>query len=723
MILNKNTYRISVTFILVVLVSIFIETKAQNGTQDSLENRLESYHLRDTTRVNLLNELAYNLRRSNLDRSCQCAAEAKNLAEELNYKKGVAGAMNALGNCFYLRANYAEAFAFFGRAEKLNLEIDSRSGLTFSLNGTGMTHLRQGNYPIALDYIQKALVIAEEIGDETRVSFSTYNVGNCYFQLGEYSLALDYYERSLELSRELGKQDFLAVTLRDMGQTHTKLNNFEEALKCFQNSIQIMEREGDQKGMAFTMVTLGILYKKQNEVDRAFDYFQQAARLSEENGFKHHLCNSYTCLGEVYLERENYSQAMRYAHSSLLIAKELNILPEQRDAYHQLSKIYEATNDYKKAFQSHKAFKELNDSIFNEESVRSVANLKNSYDYEREKQKAALIQQQKDAVQQAEARWQQTILNFFIGAFILMTVMVLIVFKISRQRKKANAILSSQKNEIEIKSRRVHAQNSEIQRKNRELATQREQLEETLEELQKTQSQLVQSEKMASVGVLTAGIAHEINNPLNFIHGGKSALEKYTKKNLREHEGKMKPLLDTIDLGIKRVTGIVLSLNRFSRQGNGKNETCDIHLIIDNCLQILEHQIKSKVDIEKNYTSDRLDLEGQEGELHQVILNVLANAAQAIRENGTITITTRKVREKLEVVISDTGCGISKENLGKVTNPFFTTKDPGQGTGLGMSIAYNIIQSHQGTIKYESDEGVGTTVTIGLPISVVPMEA
>ncbi len=716
-ILSKNSQQLFLVVALLAAGLTVSKVKGQNRIIDSLELALESHISMDQSRVDLLNELAYSTRRSDLDRSCDCAAQAKELAEKLNYEKGLATSFNGLANCFYLRSDYLEAFNFFEKAERLFKEIGDQSGLSFSLNGTGMAHLRQGNYAAALDYIQRALTIGEKIEDKTRISFSTYNIGNCYALLGEDSLALDYYHRSLNMSWELGKEDIESVTLRDMGQAYTRLNKYKEARDCFERSMKIMEGRQDQKGISFTMITLGILSKKQGELDAAFDYFNDAAKLSEEHGFKHNLCNSYACLSDVYIGKREYANALNYALSGLMIAKDLDILPEQRDIYQQLSKIYAATGNYKKAYQSHQAFKTLSDSIFNEESIGAVANLRNSFEYEKEKQKTALIQQQKDAVKEAEAKWQKTVRDFFIVAFIVTSILVLIVVKISNQRKKANKTLSLQNQEIEKTSERLSIQNDEIQQQNEELTQQRIQLEAALNELQKAQSQLVQSEKMASVGVLTAGIAHEINNPLNFIHGGKSALDKYVKKNLKGHEGKMKPLLDSIDMGIKRVSGIVLSINRFSRESGNQKEQCDISLILDNCIAILENQIKSKIKMEKNYSSEQFELVCQEGELHQVFLNILMNAVQSIEDKGTISISTKLLDTNLEVRVSDTGSGISKQNLEKVTNPFFTTKDPGKGTGLGMSISYNIIKGHKGKIRYESEEGEGTTVIVTLPVT------
>lgn len=686
----------------IIATSMVLEVNAQQTIVDSLENRLSQHANADTLRVDLLNEIAYNSRRLDSDKSYEYAVAAKDLAEELKYEKGIAESLSALGNYYYLTADYPNAIRTFKKSTDLSRKIGYLEGEVFSLNGTGMVHIQQGNYPVALEFIQKSLNIAEEIGDKRRIAFAIYNIGNCYSNLGNYSLAIEYYDRAREISEEIGKKDFVSVTFRDAGQMYTKLGNYDSALIYFQNAMEIMKEIDDRKGLSFLMITLGTLHRQQKDVTLAFQYFSEANLLSREGGFKHNICNATGCLGDIYIDRGDYQRALTYVLESLTIAREINILPEQRDAYGQLAKIYEATNKFENAYKSHIAFKELNDSIFNEESVRTVAILENSNAYEKEKQKTELIQQQKDAEQQAETKREKIVRNFFVAAFLITGVVVILVFRVSRLRKKSNDILTVQKQVIE--------------EKNEEVSRQRNELESTLDELQKAQTQLVRSEKMASIGVLTAGIAHEINNPLNFIHGGKSALDKYTTKNLKEHKDKMQPFLDTIDIGIKRATGIVLSLNRFSREGGKKVEKCDIHLIMDNCLLMLMHQIKGKISIDKNYSNKPFELRGQEGELHQVLLNILANAAQAIEEKGSISIKTEKVQNRLEITVADTGSGISSKNLNKITNPFFTTKDPGKGTGLGMSIANRIIEEHKGSINYESEEGKGTTVVVTLPV-------
>jgi signal transduction histidine kinase len=263
----------------------------------------------------------------------------------------------------------------------------------------------------------------------------------------------------------------------------------------------------------------------------------------------------------------------------------------------------------------------------------------------------------------------------------------------------------------------VEDRTEDLKKVNQELLNQREELETALDSLKNAQKQLIQSEKMASLGVLSAGIAHEINNPLNFIQGGMLGLEEYIDENLHDHREMIRPLIESIRVGIDRASKIVKSLCNFSEQDESPLALGDIHLIIDNCLMLLNHQMENSIEVIKQYTGKTYQLMCYEGKLHQAIFNVLTNACQAIEGKGTITIRTAIENQHLNISITDTGSGIDPKDLPKIIDPFFTKKDPGKGIGLGLSIAYNIIQEHNGILEFESELGNGTKATIILPIN------
>ncbi|TGN03864.1 sensor histidine kinase [Leptospira bandrabouensis] len=261
-----------------------------------------------------------------------------------------------------------------------------------------------------------------------------------------------------------------------------------------------------------------------------------------------------------------------------------------------------------------------------------------------------------------------------------------------------------------------------LEKNNHELETlvalRTSELTKTLEELRERQNQLIESEKMASLGFLSAGIAHEINNPLNFILGGYFGVRGILEGSALESE-KTKMFLDAIKEGVERTSKIVKGLNQFTRSGDSAEERFDLHDILENCLVVLTHSLRDRIQVEKNMFPQPLVVKGNSGKIHQVFLNILTNAIQAMEgKDGTLSVQSYRDSNFGIIVITDTGVGIPIEHQNKIRNPFFTTKDPGKGVGLGLPIDYKIIQDHNGSIEMESEWGKGTTFRIKLPIQV-----
>ncbi len=272
-------------------------------------------------------------------------------------------------------------------------------------------------------------------------------------------------------------------------------------------------------------------------------------------------------------------------------------------------------------------------------------------------------------------------------------------------------------------------------------------LEKANNELKEAQAMMVHSEKMRSLGELVAGIAHEINNPINFIYGNIMILDKYNKdmfdliEKYIENEESLAPekrieiekLKNEIDIdflkddikelirscveGTERTKNIILDLKNFSRMEEMVMTQFDIPKEIDTTLNILNNKYKNRITVHKNYEENLPKIEAYGGQLNQVFMNILDNAAAAIEGNGDVYIDVKRLGDNVEIKFKDTGKGIKKENLSKVFDPFFTTKPVGQGTGLGMSISYRVIQNHYGSINVESEVGQGATFTIVIPIN------
>jgi len=252
-----------------------------------------------------------------------------------------------------------------------------------------------------------------------------------------------------------------------------------------------------------------------------------------------------------------------------------------------------------------------------------------------------------------------------------------------------------------------------------EVEKQKKDLQKTLEELKKTQVQLIQSEKMASLGQLVAGIAHEINTPLGAINSNNDIIQRCTQK-LEEGNlgviGVLKNVLPITQDAIGRINVLVKSLKNFARLDEAEFQEADLHEGILSTLDLIRHEIKGRIEIVREF-GEIPKVQCKPNAINQVFMNILVNACQSIEGVGQIVITTYSEDENVFVKIKDSGKGISQENLSKLFDPGFTTKGVGVGTGLGLSITYEIIKDHNGEIMVMSEQGNGAEFLIRLPIS------
>jgi signal transduction histidine kinase len=302
------------------------------------------------------------------------------------------------------------------------------------------------------------------------------------------------------------------------------------------------------------------------------------------------------------------------------------------------------------------------------------------------------------------------------------------------------ALLKAEENERLIREQNILLEDK-VQKRTEQLTNANKMLEKALQDLKDAQSQLVDKEKMASLGQLTAGIAHEINNPINFISSGIKPLKmdiedllkildtykelfdhypeaekvKKIKESIDYHYviGEIEELLNGIEEGAKRTTEIVVGLRTFSRLDEDTLKYTNINENLDATIVLLNNKLKSNINVVKNYCNES-NLECYPGKLNQVFMNILSNAIDAIKEKfpnggGEIKINTYHDEDYFVIEFSDNGIGMKEEVKKRIFEPFFTTKKVGEGTGLGMSIVYKIIEKHHGKIEVSSDYEVGTT--------------
>ncbi len=722
--------------ITILIIIIFaLDICAQKAKVDSLINLLEQHPKEDTVRVNLLNDIAYSSLRIDHEKSLNYAENALKLGVKLNFKKGIANALNNIGVTHKNQGNYPIALESYQKSLEIVEELGDKKGIVTRLNNIGGIFKHQGNYPLALEYFHKSLKISEEnnykqgivncliiignvhsaqgnypltlecfqksldtskeIGDKLGIAFSLNNIGIIHERQGNYPQALDYYRRSLKIKEKLEYKSGIGSTLNNIGIIHERQGNHPLALDYYQQSLKIKEELGEKSGIARRLKNIGHIYDAQGKYPRALEYYQRSLKISEEIGDKFVIGEVNSMLGSLYLKKHNYNKALSYTLNSLNIAKELEALHNLKDIYKQLADIYEATQNYKLAFKSYVLYKQHSDSIFNKENIRKITGLEYQYEFDKEKQAIQLGQEKSELQFQEKIKRERIIQYSAIGGFLLVILLAFNLYRQNQIQTKTNELLSN-KNKI-------------IEEGNEKLKT-------TLVELKTTQNSLIQSAKMASIGILSAGVAHEINNPLNFIKGGVVGLTQHVKKMNLHNEDKINKFVNAINEGMLRATSFIRSLSSFSKHDTSMNENCDVHAILENCLIILQGNFNNKIIVNKKYAEDMVVILGNDSQLHQALFNILINAVQSIKESGEIKIITTHDSANISISIKDTGEGIENSHIDQIMIPLFTTKDPGAGMGFGLSIAYKNIERHGGQIIVSSEIGVGTEVRITLPI-------
>lgn len=279
-----------------------------------------------------------------------------------------------------------------------------------------------------------------------------------------------------------------------------------------------------------------------------------------------------------------------------------------------------------------------------------------------------------------------------------------------------------------LETRHLHlqlkSQNASLEQQVRERTELADELGRTNQKLRDTQAHLIHSEKMSGLGQLVAGIAHEINNPLSFVINNifivQESLEKLAAQSdelppsASERVGKMRARIGDAHLGATRVKELVSKLRTFSRLDEGTVKTINIHESIESVLLFLRHKMEGRIEVERRYGDVQM-LTCLAGELNQVLMNIVANAIDAIEGPGRITLATEQQDGQFVIRVRDTGKGIPEDIRNRVFEPFFTTKPVGKGTGLGLAVSYGIMKAHRGSMEFSSRTGEGTEFTLKIP--------
>ncbi len=579
-----------------------------------------------------------------------------------------------------------EALVYAYAALKNAEEIRSTRWIAESRLAIGQFYDFLGVNREATNHLVEALSEFRILGDSLNQANTLMHIGNAYFYLDQFETALDYFKLVSEYGKALNDTSLIISGINATAAVYGNTDKMDSALILFNEAYDLSKEIGSRQQEILAYYNIGDVHLYSGRRTQALIVFHA---LEDYYDLKTHspkyLTSLYNSMSRAYLEKRDLENASHYSELSLEALNENMRLIEYMEYFEIQFRIDTIEGNPESALNNFIKYKELNDSISNASFKERLANLRIFYDLqskENEIERLTLDNQFKDL----KIRQKKLTNYLYVSLSSLMLIIVFLLIRSYRKIKEKSVLLERQK-----------------------------------EALETTQQQLVQSEKMASIGTLTAGIAHEINNPLNFISGGLNIVNEIQGKlawtGLDDEKHRFQMATKMAKDGLDRSVDIVKALMTFSHRGGSKKVLTDLHEIIDNTLMFLSSKISEDIGIVKHYNLDRRVPVFPE-KMHQVLMNILDNALFAVNMKSSgpknITITTRKKRDKVVLIFTNNGPTIQDKHLAQLFDPFFTTKDPGQGTGLGLSICYTLVSEHGGEIRAENTKN-GSMFTVILP--------
>ncbi len=643
----------------------------------------------------------------------QTAKEIDSLQHQLADAKDDTSRINAqIALCLLYRLGNTDSSLMYGQqALKSAEKIKYTPGEIAALGFMCIVTEQQGNLPKSMELGFKALQLAQEHNLESLAAPALDGIGEAYIILKDYQKTISYLRKYILIEQSGSNDEGLAYAYFDMGVAFTGLNQWDSAGFYEEKAIETFGKYNHEEPLVY--LTVGDIKIKSGKPAEALNYYLKSLQIAIESNERRASAYAYNKIAAFYKDANKPDSAIYYAKKGLEESRLINQKKTIQEAAALLSVLYES-KDAKVSLLYFKIADAYKDSIFGAGNIEAVQTLA-AHEEERQKElEADRIAYQNQLKQYA----------LIVGLAILLLI-ASFLYRNNLKEKKAKLVLQH-KNEV---------------------------IEQTLSHLKSTQAQLIQSEKMASLGELTAGIAHEIQNPLNFVNN----FSEVSNEMIEELEGErckaegernetlegeiisdIKQNLEKINHHGRRADAIVKGMLQHSRKSEGKKELTDINALCDEYLRLSYHGLRAK---DKSFNADfKTDFDESIGKINvvsqdlgRVLLNLINNAfyatnerckAEGVRQKTEsnsyvpeVIVVTKKLNDRVEIKVKDNGNGIPSNIIDKIFQPFFTTKPTGQGTGLGLSLAYDIItKEHNGTIKVESKEGEGATFIIQLPV-------
>ena len=678
---------ISIRFnITCIFCLLFISSFSQKS---ELTNNRDSS---DTAQLSKYSLLLLNFTETNKDSAFYYGNKAIVLAKKLNqkYYEGIISTNMAYN--FLTSGDYTNALKFLIEATKLSENKDLSKNIAIT--------------PFIEDYLQ---VDAEKNRKEL-LGYIKNSLGILYHYTGSEDQRLKELLEAKHLVENVTNDMFLLAGITEnIVAAYVSQNKFDSALYYQREAMGYRNKSSIDIYNGTGFATIGEIYRQQGKTDSAKKYLFEGINILDaqsENIIS--LAEAYISLANLYYDSNRPDSGIYYAKQALIkYSLAGTSIPERLDAYTALALNYNKSKGYDSAYKYMAIAKNISDSL-NNIQLNNLGKF-HSIGFA---EKLRL----KDLENQAVVTENRNRIILLLIVVIVFFVIASILYRNNKQKQRANLLLQQQKVKVES----------------------------TLQELKSTQAQLIQSEKMASLGELTAGIAHEIQNPLNFVNNfsevNKEMLielnDEIEKGNYDDAKAIAKDVIaneEKINYHGKRADAIVKGMLQHSQKSSGQKELTDINALCDEYLRLSYHGLRAKdkefnatINTDFDNSIDKINIIPQD--IGRVLLNLYNNAFYAVEEKmnastnsagqsyqPTVSVSTKKINGNVEIKVKDNGNGIPPKIVDKIFQPFFTTKPTGQGTGLGLSLSYDIIKAHGSEIKVESKEGEGSEFVISLP--------
>lgn len=663
---------------------------------------------------------------SNFPKALEMYQQALDMFRQIGKKKGMANCYNSMGVVYKHLGQSSKELEMHQKSLKINQQIKSKEGMAHNHNNLGNFYLKRGNYPKALEMYQQALKINTQTENKRDLIKNYSNIANLYKYRGEHHQALKTYQRALELSTQIGNKREQAHIYNSLGQVYCQLDNNVQAKESLRKSLFISRQIGDTSRVAQVYLEFGQLYLAQQQAEQARRHFKYALKLLQEKGEQDFSATAWVNLGIAYYTQQNYLQAQKHLEQGKQIGENTGRAVVVKTAAQYLAKVYQVTGQTQKALENHILFKQMADSLLNEQNIRQIAQLEEQFRFNEEKNSLRQTQAQQEAIMQARLAKEQIARRFQWRVSILFMVIIAILglfacslWRSRKKQRRLNARLQTQKDDILIKNTLLQQNEEEIRTKADIIAQQRDSLASANQTLQ-ARNKMVRTQKQTLEETLhkvkelnrfkeqtTHMIAHDLKNPLQAIIALSENTTLSSDQTTIHQAGQRMMLLIQNMLDTQKMQQTQLSLQL--------QPLCLEQL----CNQAIAHvswlaEAKG-LDIHHHHTQESLAVMADQGLLLRVFINLLHNALSYTSAPGKVTIQYTGTPSHVKIQVIDTGVGIAAENLTHVFAPYQHGTLRKSSTGLGLTFCKMAVEAQKGQIGVESELNKGSTFWLLLP--------